>query len=222
MKTRRLRTIAISAYLSAMLASNVAPVRSGVTLAGAVDSTAARQALQSAISGLNVGGWAPSVTAPANVAVPSATLSAIPAPQAENPIISEELMARLINRTMASKKESGISARTCAAFALCDGTGDIPAKRVSTTEPDGKHFFTMPTKEGSLDIIVGLTQNGVTFAYLTDKSAKLRAAAIIDPTGAVRVIPNEGAAEKFKAELRLFAKLAEDLPPTGTAVAGNS
>lgn len=222
MKIRRTRAIMISAYLSAMLASSVAPVRSDVALAGAVDPTAARKALQSAIAELNVGGWAPSVTAPANVPVPPA--AGIPAPVVpqSDPVISQELMARLIKRTMASKKEGGIAARTCAALAICDGSGDIPAKHVSTTQPDGKHSFLIPSKEGSTDIVVALKQADFTYFYLTDKSGKLRAAVITDLTGAARVIPNEGAEEKFKAELQLFAKLAEDLPPTGTAVAGNS
>ncbi len=222
MKIRRIRTLMISAYLTAMLASSLAPVRGDVALAGAIDSAAARQALQSAIAELNVGGWAPPVTAPANVTVPPAASVPAPVIPPADPVISQELMARLIKRTLASKKEAVIIAQLCAAFDLCDGTGDIPAKQVSTTEPDGKHFFSMPIREGSQDIIIALKRTDVTFVYLTDKSGKLRAAMILDPVAGDRMIPNEQAAEKFKAELRLFAKLAQDLPPTGTEVAGNS
>ena len=54
-------------------------------------------------------------------------------------------------------------------------------------------------------------------AYLTDKTGKLRAAAISDD-GTAPLITNEKATEKFKAELALFAKEAADLPPTEPVV----
>ena len=67
MKNKGIRTILISAYLSAMLASSVAPMRSHVALAATIDSTAAQKSLQSAISGLNAGGWAMSEIGRAHV-----------------------------------------------------------------------------------------------------------------------------------------------------------
>lgn len=221
MKTRSLRTIMISAYLSAMLTSSVVHVRGNVVLAGAIDSTAARQALQSAVAGLNVEGW--SATIPATVALPTAAMSAIPAPQTADPVISEELMARLIKRAQASQKDTWIIAPVCKIFGMCDGTSDLPVKQIVTTQPDGRRYIELPLKEGSKDIVITFTNDTTMEFYLTDKNGNLRAAAISGGQGiGLRLIANEQASEKFKAQMQLLAKLAEKLPPTGTAVAGNS
>ena len=103
-------------------------------------------------------------------------------------------------------------------FVICDGAILMPAKQVSTTKPDGKHYFVLPFKEGSKDIlIIFKSPSGeVVNSYLTDKSGALRAVATSGLNSAgLRLIPNEQAAEKFKAELALFAREAADLPPTG-------
>lgn len=223
MMMRSLRTIMISAYLSVMLTSSVVHVRGNVLLAGTIDPTAAQRALQSAVAGLNAQGWATSATIPTTVAFPSALMSPLPASQAVDPIISEELMARLIKRTLASNKEAWITAGVGALFEISNSTDRMPAKQISATKPDGKHYIGLPLKEGSEDIIVTFTNETTMEFYLTDKSGNLRAAAISGDRGiGLRLIPNEQAAEKFKAEMRLLAKLAEMLPPTGTAIAGNS
>ena len=73
----------------------------------------------------------------------------------------------------------------------------------------------------SKDIIFAVKHDTALEAYLTDKTGKLRAAAVLDKDGA-HLITNEKAAAKFKAELSLFAGEAADLPPSGTAVPGNS
>lgn len=224
MKIRRTRAIMISAYLSAMLSSSVAPVRSDVALAGAVDSTAARKALQSAIAELNVGGWSPSVTAPANVATPQAIPAAVAPLQASDPIISQEMMTRLIRRASAAKVDAPIDPRICAIFVLPEGTCHA-AKQIVHEGQDGKRYFVMPLKEGSKDIIVAFKSpsGDVIDSYLTDKSGNLRAVATSGRNGDnVRLIPNEQGAEKYKAHMQFLAKLAEKLPPTGTTVAGNS
>jgi len=213
----------ISAYLSAMLTSSVANVRGNVVLAGAIDPTAARQAFQSAVAGLNAEGWAAPAAIPATVAVPAAVMSTIPALQAAEPVISEELMARLIKRTLASDKDASIRASVCRLFGMCDGTSGLPVKSIMTTRPDGRRYIELPLKEGSKDIVVTFTNETTMEFYLTDKSGNLRAAAILgDEAIGLRLITNEQAAEKFKAHMQLLAKLAEKLPPTGGAVAGNS
>jgi len=224
MMTSSLRTIMISAYLSAMLTSSVFHVRGNLVLAAAIDPTAARQALQSAMAGLNAEGWAGLATIPATVALPTAVMSEIPAPQAVDPVISEELMARLIKRTLANEKDTWITAPVCKILGMCDGTSHLPVKQITATKPDGKHHVEVPLKEGFKDIVVTFNNGSVLEYYLTDKSGNLRAAATsgLDGSG-LRLITNEQAAEKFKAEMQLLAKLAEKLPPTGTAVAaGNS
>ena len=224
MMTRSLRTIMISTYLSAMLTSSVvAHVRGDVALAGAIDPTAARQAFQSAVAGLNAAGWTASSSIPATVAVPTAVMSAIPAPQAADPVISEELMARLIKRTLASDKNTSIMAPVCGIFGMCDGTSGLPVKQIFVNKPDGRRYIEIPLKEGSKDIVVTFTTETTMEFYLTDKRGNLRAAAISGgQASGIRLITNEQASEKFKAQMQFLAKLAEGLPPTGVAVAGNN
>lgn len=224
MMTRSLRTIMISAYLSAMLTSSVLHVRGNVILAGAIDSTAVQQALQSAFSGLNREGWATSATIPTAVAMPTAAMSTIPAPQAADPFISEELMARLIKRTSAADKTTTIMASVCKILGMCDGTSDLPVKQIETNKPDGRRYIAVPLNEGSKDVLIAFTTETTMEFYLTDKNGNLRAAAVSGERAiGLRLITNEQAAEKFRVQMQFLAKLAEKLPPTGTAVAaGNS
>jgi hypothetical protein len=140
-----------------------------------------------------------------------------PSPKAD-PVMNEELMGRLIVRTLDSKRESIIDPGLCVTFAICDGTIRAPAKQVRTTQADGYHYFVLSLKEGSKDILIIFksTNGEVINAYLTDKSGALRAALIAGLNGVnPRLIPNDQAAEKFKDELALFAREAADLPPTG-------
>lgn len=143
-----------------------------------------------------------------------------PPPKAD-PVMTEELMARLIKHTRAVPETRSIFAELCVIFELCDGTKMMPMKMamVQSDVSDDDHYFTLPLEADSTDILILVDHPFVLYAYLTDKTGKLRAAAIDDKNG-VRLITNEKAAEKFRAELALFAKEAADLPPTGTA-AGN-
>ena len=152
---------------------------------------------------------------PTTKVYPAPTLSNSPSPKAD-PVMTQELMARLIKRTLASKKDFAIPAATCSVFNLCEAGHDLPAKQVSKTVPEGKHVVMVPLKEGAKDVVIAFLQERHAEIYLTDGSGKLRAAAIGDRAG-VRLITNEAAAEKFKAELALFAKEAAALPPTDGA-----
>lgn len=223
MKTHPITAVLTSVYLSAMLTSSLAPIRNNAIFAAAIDPSAAQKALQNAVTGLDAAGWAAAVAAtPAPVPPAPKGVPVDPTPKVE-PIISEELMARLITRTLASKKPNTVGTRLSKIFGINDGTVDIPAKIVSEKVPEGKHMFIVPTQEGSRDIVIAFKRadNAYGEYYLTDKTGGLRAAAVIDDAG-IRLITNEQAAAKYKAELELFAKLAKDLPPAGTAVAGNS
>ena len=151
---------------------------------------------------------------------PAPTLSNSP-PKAD-PVMTEELMARLIKRTLASKKDFAIPAATCSVFNLCEAGHDLPARQISAPVPEGKHLIMVPLKEGSKDVVIAFVvpvrNRGE--IYLTDGSGKLRAAAIGEP-GGVRLITNEAAAEQFKAEMALLAKEAAEFPPADSAVRGN-
>lgn len=221
LNTRALTTILTSAYLSAMLTSSVTPIRDSAIFAAAVDPMAAQKALQSAVSGLDAAGWAAAVE---GVPAPEAPApQSIPAAQSgiTDPVMTEELMARLIKFTLAENGSTVLDKGISKIFGINDGTVDAPVKQVSEPLPEGKHYLIVV--DGSKDIVIAFkpaTGSGVSF-YLTDKTGVLRAAALMKDTQSTLVL-NEKAAEKFKAEMKLFAKLAKDLPPTGTAVAGNS
>lgn len=217
MKTRSLSTILTSAYLSAVLATSVAPVRSDAALASTIDPMAAQKALCGAINGLDAVGWLAASTT-ASVSVPPV---AVVTPPPADPVMTAELMARLIKYTRAVEKTGALSAVVCKALDLCDGSKDMPLKYAVSDSTDGKHYFGLRPEAGSKDILIVVIRETTLEAYLTDKTGKLRAAAV-SRDGTVSLITNESAAAKFKAELSLFAGEAGTLPPTGTAVARNS
>ncbi|MBI2384554.1 MAG: hypothetical protein HYV14_00935 [Elusimicrobia bacterium] len=222
-KTHPITAVLTSAYLSAMLTSSLAPIRNNAIFAAAVDPSAAQKALKNAVTGLDASGWAAAVAATPTPVPPAPKSVPVDLMPKADPIINEELLARLIKRTLASKKPTTFDKDVCRVLGGCDGTTNIPVLQVSEPLPEGKHVFVVPTVEGSKDIFIWFRNTEKTYAeyYLTDKTGVLRAAAIADING-IRLITNEQAAAKYKAELELFAKLAKDLPPAGTAVAGNS
>jgi len=201
-----------------MLTSSVTPIRSNATLAAAVDPSAAQEALKGAMSGLDAAGWAAAVTDIPSPSQPTSKFVTVSA--TGDPILSEELLARLLAFTKINGAESVVRAKVTKAFGLNDGTADIPVRQVSEPLPEGKHFLSYSTVPGSRDIFIAFSRADKTRAdiYLTDKTGVLRAAVIVEP-GVTRLITNEQASEKYKAELELFAKLAKDLPP---ATPGNS
>ena len=134
-------------------------------------------------------------------------------PSTPAPVMNEELMGRLIKYTRAVSETGSIAIQLCAVFKLCDGTNAMPMKVVKSDLTDAEHLFSVPLNADSKDILIMVDHFGILYAYLADKTGKLRAAAISDKTGA-RLIPNEKAEEGFKAELAIFAKEAEQLPPT--------
>lgn len=218
-KTHPITAILTSAYLSAMLTSSLAPIRNNTIFAAAVDPAAAEKALQNAVSGLDAAGWAIAATpAPGQTAPTPVPVKVTPK---TDPVMTQELMARLIKLTQEQTKLGSISAPVCAVFNLCDGTAKLPTRGIETEEPAGTHFM-IPATPGSTDIlIVEEMKDGSLEAYLTDNTFTLRAAAIAVTTKTY-LITNEKAAAKFKAALSHLAREASALPPTGTAVTGNS
>ena len=223
MKTRRLTTILTSAYLSAMLATSMAPIRSDATLAATIDPMAAQKALLSAMNGLEATGWLAASTTgiPPAAQVTPAPVPANNPPPKTDPVMTEELMARMIKYGRENQKISTINSRLCKILDLCDGTADMQIKLLRGDLTDALHYFAVPLDPNSKDILILVKGPTTIDAYLTDKTGTLRAAAILEQNGA-RLITNEKAAEKFKAEMTQYAKEAAALPPTGTAVAGNS
>lgn len=217
MKTWSLSPILMSAYLSAMLTSGLAPIRPSVIFAAAIDPMIAQKALQNAVSAVAASGWAAPTIGPSAPVSPQAVAST-PSPKVD-PVMTPELMARLIKLADEQVEPGTLGASICSIFKLCAST-DIRVKQIETENPEG-HFMMYPWETGSKDIvIIKQNEDKSLDCYLTDKTYKLRAAAIWNSTGA-KLIPNDQATEKFKAELSLFAREAADLPPTGAAVAGS-
>jgi hypothetical protein len=136
------------------------------------------------------------------------------------PVMTEELMERLIKYTRNAKETGAFSAKLCKVLDICDGTQNIPMKLAKSDSTDGGHYFGLPAALDSKDILIVVKRDTSMEAYLTDKTGRLRAAAISEK-GIARLITNEKATEKFKAELALFAKEAGTLPPTGTVDASD-
>jgi hypothetical protein len=129
------------------------------------------------------------------------------------PVMNEELMARLIKRTLTSKQDSKINKEVAGILGLNDGSVDLPAKQIGIPTPEGKHTILVYTKEGSNKIVFAFMRGDVNEIYLVDETGGLRAASIWDTTG-IRLITKEQAQEKYEAELVLFARKAAGLPPT--------
>lgn len=215
MKTRRLATVLTSAYLSAMLLSSVAPIGRSI-LAAPIDPAGAQAAFDQAIGRLDPAAWA----AAAPTAVP-VTLKAEPAP-AGDPVMTPELLARITRYARNMQKNATMDAAICKIFARCDGKTDLPIKNVSS-DIDGHNIaYPIDTKVDDIYVVVH-HDNGTSHGYLTDHNGTLRAAAFYE-NGAWRLLTNEQGAAGFKAEMNLFAKEAQSLPPSGTSVAsaGNS
>ena len=225
MKTRIATTILTSAYLSAMLASSVAPMRTNATFAAAVDPSAAEKALQNAISGLDAAGWAAAASGAAPSAAPEPKIVLAGDPQSKSePVMNDELWARLVKFVRSLPEPGSVDARICKVLDLCDGTKAMPMKLGESEAPvEGNHFIGIPLDPNSKDILLFVIHKGGTpvDAYLTDKSRTLRAAAV-SQNGVARLITNEKAAAKFKAEMDMWAGEALTLPPTNAPAPGNS
>ena len=135
------------------------------------------------------------------------------APTKAEPVMTEELMNRLIKRAKASKRDYSITAETCGIFNLCTPIKELPARQILYKIPEGNHMFMVPLKEGSTDIVIGFRTETTSELYLTNKAGTLRAAALGDTNG-LKLITNEAATEKFKSEMQLLANLATKLPPS--------
>lgn len=212
-----------SAFVCAFFAAAMIP-RSGHAAVAAVNSTpvAAQKAFQTALTGLDASGW-PAAAEAASVAQPTPTLSPKAPPAKTDPIMTEELMARLIKVVSTFNPKASLDKDICKVLDLCDGTVDLAARQAKAdNSTDGwKHTILLPATPGSKDVIFARMTPGSLEVYLTDKTGKLRAAVVQKDDGrGPRLITNEKAAEQYQKELALFAEEAAGLPPTGAVVAG--
>ena len=134
--------------------------------------------------------------------------------RASEVVMTEELMGRIVKYARKLQADTPVNATICKVFDLCDGSRDMPMK---VAESDTTiHFVGVPLNENSKDILILVRHSSGQFsAYLTDKTAKLRAAAVTE-NGMARLITNEKAAKDYKVALAILAKeTVETLMPNG-------
>lgn len=131
------------------------------------------------------------------------------------PVLTAELMGRLIKYTRNVPGTSTVAAELCKVFDICDGTADMEVLLAKSGDAaNGIHYSGLPLDPDSKDILIIVQRGYVIESYLTGMSRKLRAATISDGPGVLpRLVTNERAAAGFNAELELFAKEAATLPP---------
>jgi hypothetical protein len=215
-----LKPILMSAIISAMLAPSVAPSRGDAILASTIDPVAAQKALQAAISGFETAGWA-SATGVSVSAYPAEAITGANISSSSDPVMNEELMARLVKYTRGNTGLGALSAPICKELKVCDGTAALELQVVKSDAPNGTHYFGVPISPESKDVLFVVMYDWGVEAYLTDKTGKLKAA-VVSRNGVAGRISNEKAADGYKRELTLFASEASDLPPTDTSVASTN
>lgn len=216
MKMRSLPTVLMSAYLSAMLASSLAPMAGNITLAGTVNPGAAQAAFREALIGSQAAGWTQAVDTPA---APKAEFMMVAhsAPQAD-PIMSETALANLLKLIAEADKPGSIPAGVCAHFKLCDGTAKLPMRMVQTTNPKGDYMAKPWDGAGESIVIARRMPDGSVQFFLTDKSQKLIAAAS-SINNVATIIDVAAAKPTYEATLAHLAVEGGDAPKTGTSVA---
>jgi len=143
-------------------------------------------------------------------APPAKKAAAKPAPK-----MNAELMGRLLKYVRTeNEKGSSMAPSICKILDICDGTSELALQTaISDDRSDGEHHIGVPLDPKSKDVLFWWTRPGKHVVYLTDKTAKLRAAAEDDESG-TRLITNEKAEPGFQVELARLAKEAsEQLPP---------
>ena len=196
-----LRTFMGSAYISAMLASSVAPIRNNTTLAAAINP----HLLQSVATGMGI-----SMPAPAATTIPVPLAVAI----FSDTQLSDDAFSRLREYILATPREASIGPVAAKLLGLEANGQSVPIKQMSYTLADGKRYFNVATKPNSDDIILAIKRNeAMTILYLTNSKLVLRATLVLEPNNSY-LITNEQAAAGFKALLEFWAEKAKTLPPS--------
>jgi hypothetical protein len=145
-------------------------------------------------------------------------VASVRAPSSD-PIMSDEMLARLLKLIADQQKQATIPAGVCAMFKMCDGTAKLPMRMIQTENPKG-NYMAKPWDGNTDDIVVARKMpDGSVHFYLTDKTRKLRAAAS-SMNGKAEVVLLETAKPDYEAALALLAKEAGDLPPVTVASVG--
>ena len=214
MKISSLRTIAISAYLTAMITSSVAPIRSTATLATPLDSEILNVMAANLNGGLSVPEQAV-VTAPAPVAVAMLT----------NPLLSNDAINLLREYTLSKPNGTFFNAEAAQMLGLAENK--VPMKQISTKFSDelsdGKRYFAVSTEENADDIFLVVENNSAPKRIYWMNSKLVLIAALIDSPGNPHLIysTKKGilsteTVDDYEALLEFWTKKANKLSTSAT------
>ena len=88
------------------------------------------------------------------ITIAAAVSEATPNRQSPNvaPVMTDELMARLIKYTLSDPETSSVPGPLCKVLDRCDGTADLPIKFAQEKVGEVVHLFGVPPQAGSKDI----------------------------------------------------------------------
>lgn len=131
-------------------------------------------------------------------------------------VMTQELMERMIARTLGSTQVVDLMGNYTSAFGLSPTGEKLPAKGMQLITADGRYVFAVVLDREPTDIVIIFYPKfgDTNYGYLTNKTGVLRATSFPDQPGSTPEIMNEKVAEKFREALAEFAKVAATLPPT--------
>lgn len=194
-----IRTLAISAYLSTVLALSVSSIRSEATLDTSLNAEMVKILVES--NGGPDGTVATKTPAP----IPVAFLTSAE----ENIGAFDRLRAFTLNHPSSARLGAG------AMYYLGFPKKDVLTRQTSSAIPDGKCYFSVSlANNDDIFLIVKRTGTPLTL-YLTNSKLEWRAAAI-DAPGKPHALTKEESASGFQALLEFWIENAKTLPPSTT------
>jgi hypothetical protein len=132
--------------------------------------------------------------------------------QVELPLTAEELQAIRMATVDPSNQAIMMNFRLVELLKLGTAESVIPIRQRIRIQPDGKYFVSFSLKAGSDDVVFTVQKRLATWFYRTDSTRVLRAAAILDSTGA-RAVPIDDAMLSYKVALQIWSDLVRNNMP---------
>jgi hypothetical protein len=126
------------------------------------------------------------------------------------PLTAEELQAIRIATVDPSNHAVPMDSRLVELLKLGTSETVTPIRQRIRVQPDGKYFVSFSLRPGSDDVVFSVQKRGISWFYRTDSTRLLRAAAVLDSSGA-RPVPIGDANESYKAALRVWSELLHNI-----------
>lgn len=123
----------------------------------------------------------------------------------QSTFIPADLEAIRARANVTSELEA-LSAQDARTFGI--GNQAFRGKRATYTAPDGVYSMTFLAVPGADDVLLVAETRGATHLYLTDRTTKLRAAAVREPAG-LRLLTNAQAEAGYAEALRVWVRFRE-------------